>query len=263
MTGVAQWPMRVLLVLLYLFLLAPILLIFVMSLSDDAFLAFPPENWGFRWYRTLLTNESFLAAFRVSVAVGAVTTAISLAAGVPAAYAIARYRFPGRQGLFGFFTAPLLLPSIVLGLAILLVFFRLALTATYAGLVLSHLVVTLPYVVRIIVTSIGGLPEDLEDAAATLGAPPWLVFRRVTLPLILPGMLASAALAFLVSFDEVVISLFVVGPRLTTLPIAIFRYVQFKTDPQIAALGVVLILGTMLIVVLVERTVGFMRAFGR
>jgi putative spermidine/putrescine transport system permease protein len=251
------------LVLLYVFLLAPILLCFVMSFSDDAFLGFPPERWGFRWYRTLFTNESFLAAFRVSVAVGLVATVVSLAAGVPAAYAIARYRFPGREALYGFFTAPLLLPSIVLGIAILLVFFRLALTATYTGLVLAHLVVTLPYVVRIVTTALGSLALDLEDAAASLGATPWRVFRRVTLPLILPGILAAAALAFLVSFDEVVISLFVVGPRLTTLPIAIFRYVQFRTDPQVAALSVVLILATMAIVVLVERTVGFMRALGR
>jgi putative spermidine/putrescine transport system permease protein len=263
MNPVGRWATGLGLVLLYLFLLAPILVVFAMSFSDDAFLAFPPESWGLRWYRTLFTNESFLAAFRVSVAVGLVVMLISLAAGVPAAYAIARYRFPGRDALYGFFTAPLLLPSIVLGIAILLVFFRLALTATYGGLVLAHLVVTLPYVIRIVTTALGALAQDLEDAAASLGATPWRVFRRVTLPLVLPGLLAAGALAFLVSFDEVVISLFVVGPRLTTLPIAIFRYVQFRTDPQVAALSVVLILATMAIVVLVERTVGFMRALGR
>ncbi|MBI1777626.1 MAG: ABC transporter permease [Proteobacteria bacterium] len=263
MGSLATWSTRALLVLLYLFLLAPILLVFPMSFSDDAFLGFPPQSWSFRWYWTLLANQSFIDAFWVSVAVGALVTLVCLTSGVPAAYAIARYRFWGREALYAFFTAPLLLPSIVLGLAILLVFFRLALTATYAGLVLAHVVVTLPIVVRIIVTSIGGLPDDLEDAAATLGAPPWRVFARVTLPLILPGMLASSALAFLLSFDEVVISLFVVGPRLTTLPIAVFRYVQFRTDPQIAALAVVIILGSMLIAILVERSFGLMRAFGR
>ena len=140
---------------------------------------------------------------------------------MPAAYALRRWRFPGRDALLSLFTAPLLLPSIVLGLAILLVFANAGLLGTYAGLVAAHLVVTTPYVMRIMTTAFATLPPSVEEAAAMLGAPPLTVFRRVTLPLLAPGFVASAALSFLISFDEVVISLFITGPRLKTLPVEI------------------------------------------
>jgi ABC-type molybdate transport system permease subunit len=123
----------------------------------------------------------------------------------------------------------------------------------------AHLAVTLPFVVRIMVTALSTLPPDLEDAAATLGATPLTVVRRITLP----GLLASGALAFLISFDEVVISLFIVGPRLWTLPVEMYRYVEGHTDPLVAALAVVLITLSLGVVLLVERLVGFMRAVGR
>jgi putative spermidine/putrescine transport system permease protein len=113
------------------------------------------------------------------------------------------------------------------------------------------------------VTALSTLPPDLEDAAATLGATPFAVVRRITLPLALPGLIASAALAFLISFDEVVISLFIVGPRLSTLPVEMYRYVEGRTDPLVAALAVVLIALSLGVVLLVERLLGFMRAVGR
>jgi putative spermidine/putrescine transport system permease protein len=254
---------RTLILALYLFLLAPLIPIVVVSFSNEAVLSFPPQSWGMRWYVALLDNQKFIAAFRVSLAVALAVTAISLAAGLPAAFAVARLRFPGRDALFALFTAPLLLPSIVLGLALLLVLVRLHLTGTYPGLIAAHLVVALPYVIRIVATALGTLPADLEAAAASLGASPARVFRRVTLPLLLPAVIGAAALAFLVSFDEVVISLFVVGAKLTTLPVEIYHYVEFRTDPQIAALSVVLIAITIACVVLLERSVGFLRALGR
>ncbi|MBV8166420.1 MAG: ABC transporter permease [Alphaproteobacteria bacterium] len=258
-----RWAKRAGLALLYLFLLAPLIPIVVVSFSNDAVLAFPPQSFGVRWYAALLGNTKFMAGFRVSATVAAIVVAISLAVGVPAAFALARLRFVGREALYAVFTAPLLLPSIVLGLALLLVLVRLGLTGSYPGLVAAHLVVALPYVIRIVATALGTLPPDVEDAAASLGASPARVFGRVTLPLLLPAVLGAAALAFLVSFDEVVISLFVVGARLTTLPVEIYNYVEYRTDPQIAALSVVLIAITVAGVLLLERTVGFLRAFGR
>ncbi|MBI3515209.1 MAG: ABC transporter permease [Proteobacteria bacterium] len=254
---------RAVILALYGFLLAPLIPIVVVSFSNEAMLSFPPQIWGVRWYLALLDNQKFMAAFRVSLGIALTVTAISLAAGLPAAFAVARLQFPGRDVLYALFTAPLLLPSIVLGLALLLVLVRLRLTGTYPGLIVAHLVVTLPYVIRIIATALATLPADVEAAAASLGASPARVIRRVTLPLMLPAMLGAAALAFLVSFDEVVISLFVVGAKLTTLPVEIYRYVEFRTDPQIAALSVVLMAITVAGVVLLERTVGFLRAFGR
>ena len=254
MKGIGSIAVRVGVTLLYVFVLAPIVLVFAISFSGDNFIAFPPQSWGLRWYRALLAHEGFARGLRVS---------LDLLIGVPAAYAIARLKFRGRDALLAFLTAPLLLPTIVLGLAILLVFYPLKLAATYPGLVAAHMVVTLPFVVRIVATALSTLPGDIEDAAATLGASPATVFRRITLPLMLPGVIAAAALAFILSFDEVVISLFVVGPRLSTLPVELFRYVEGRTDPMVAALSTVLILATISAVLIVERSVGVMRALGR
>jgi putative spermidine/putrescine transport system permease protein len=249
--------------LLYLFLLAPVILVVPLSFSNDSYLVFPPETWGIRWYASLLTHPLLMRAFRTSVLLASLVTMLSLAIGVPAAHAIARHRFVGRDWLFSLFTAPILLPSIVLGLAILLVFVRFNLLATYPGLLIAHLVVTLPYVLRIVTTALGTLTPSIEEAALSLGAHPLTVFRRVTVPMMMPGVVASAALSFLISFDEVVISLFIVGPSLTTLPVEMYRYVEGRMDPLIAAASVVLITGTIVIVTLLERTIGFSRAIGK
>jgi len=160
-------------------------------------------------------------------------------------------------------TAPLLLPSSVLGLAILLVFGRLELLGTFTGLVIAHLIVTTPYVIRIMITAFSTLPPSVEEAATMLGASPFTVFRRITLPLMMPGLVASAALSFLLSFDEVVISLFITGPRMTTLPVEIFNYVESRTDPMTASISVVLIAATLLIIFVIERTLGLSRTIGK
>lgn len=261
--GRNSWKFTLLVVLLFVFLLAPVVLVFPMSFSNDPFLMFPPESWGIKYYAELPRNALLMNAFKTSVLVATVVTALSLAIAVPAAYALVRFEFRGRDWLMSLLTAPLLLPSIVLGLAMLLVFVRIGLLASYQGLVIAHLVITLPYVLRIIATSLATLPPSIEDAAASLGARPLTVFRRVTLPMMTPGIVAAAALSFLVSFDEVVISLFVVGPRLSTLPVEMYRYVETRTDPLIAAASVVLIVGTIGFVVVLERTVGFARALGK
>lgn len=254
---------RALVAAVYAFLLAPIVFVMLISFSADSFIVFPPSGWSTRWYGALAANEKIIAAVRVSLVVGAAATTLSLLLGVPASYAIARGGFRGREAMFSAFTSPLVLPTVVIGLAVLLFFTRLGLVATHAGLILGHLIVTLPFTIRILVTAFSTLPEDVEDAAATLGASPLAVFRRVTLPLALPGLCAAAALAFLISFDEVVISLFISGPRLQTLPVEVFHYVERRADPLVAALSVVLIAATAAVVFVVERLVGVLRAVGR
>ena len=261
--GHSSWSFTVLVGVLTLFLLAPVLFVVPISFSNDAFIVFPPRSWGLRYYLDLPNRTVLVSAFRTSLALAATVTTLSLAIAVPAAYAIVRIDFRGRDWLMSLFTAPLLLPSIVLGLAILLIFIRADLIGTYPGLITAHLVVTLPYALRLLATALATIPPGIEDAAASLGAPPFTVFRRITLPQMLPGLFAAAALSFLVSFDEVVISLFVVGPRLSTFPVEVFRYVETRTDPLIAAASVILILGTLAFVVILERTVGFTRAMGR
>ncbi|EWY38316.1 polyamine ABC transporter permease [Skermanella stibiiresistens SB22] len=263
MVGSTTVGFRVLVTGLYLFLLAPILIVVPLSFSDDNILTFPPTSWGVRWYAQMFEHQALVNAFQVSLSLAAIVTVLSLAAGIPAAYALHRFRFRGRDALMNLFTAPLLLPSIVLGLSILLVFVKLQLLATFVGLVVAHLIVTTPYVVRIMSTALTTLPPSVEEAATMLGASPLVVFRRVTLPLMMPGLVASAALSFLLSFDEVVISLFITGPHITTLPVEIFNYVESRTDPLIAAVSVVLVAATLLVVLLVERSLGLSKAMGK
>ncbi|MGU3401129.1 ABC transporter permease [Brucellaceae bacterium D45D] len=263
MIGSTSLPFRILIGLLYLFLLAPILVVVPLSFSNDNYLTFPPQSWGVRWYVEMLNHDMLIQAFWISLGIACVVTVLSLLAGIPAAYAIRRYQFRGREALLNLFTAPLLLPSIVLGLAILLVFVRLELLGTFTGLVIAHLIVTTPYVIRIMITAFSTLPPSVEEAATMLGASPFTVFRRITLPLMMPGLVASAALSFLLSFDEVVISLFITGPRMTTLPVEIFNYVESRTDPMTAAISVVLIAATLLIILVIERTLGLSRTIGK
>jgi putative spermidine/putrescine transport system permease protein len=246
---------------MFLFLLAPVLITLPISFSGDVYLSFPPKSWSVRWYPAILANTKMMTAFGVSLTLAVVVTALTLAISVPAAWALARVRFPGASLLMNLFTAPLLLPTIVLGLAILIVFASYGLLGTFPGLVMAHLVVTLPYGLRVLSTALAGLPVTVEEAAATLGASPWRVFRRVTLPLMTPGIVATSALTFLVSFDEVVLSLFMSGPRITTLPVEMFRHVETRADPLVAAMSVLLVGLTLTVVIVVERSVGLTRTF--
>lgn len=245
----------------FLFLLAPVMIVLPVSFSGEAFMAFPPATWSTRWYTAIFANTRMIAAFQVSLGLAATVTALSLMIAFPAAFALTRARLPGADAMMSAFTAPLLLPTIVLGLAILIVFAGQGLLGTWRGLVIAHLVVTVPYALRVLSTALSTLPAAVEEAAATLGASAPVVFRRVTLPLAAPGVVATAALCFLVSFDEVVISLFMSGARITTLPVAMYQHVETRADPLVAALSVLLVAFTLGIVLVVERSVGLGRAF--
>lgn len=248
--------------IVYAMILAPILVVLAISFSADNFIVFPPSDYSLRWFRRLFAHAPLINAALLSAQIATIVTILSLALGVPAALALARGEFRGREPLKSFFLAPLLLPTLITGLALLLFFTPLRLAATLPGLILGHMTVTLPFVVRMMTTALATLPDDIEAAAATLGAPPARVVRRVTLPLAAPGLVACAALSFLLSFDETVISLFISGPRASTLPVEMVRYVEGRTDPLIAALSVLLIVATLAIVVIVERLVGVARAVG-
>lgn len=264
MTGVDTGPvLKAVTAAVYVFILAPVLIVVVISFSADNFIVFPPSGWSLRWYERLVGNEALMAGLRLSLLLALIVMVVSLVLGVPAALALAKGSFRGREALANFFLAPLLLPTLVMGLALLLAFQPWRLNATLPGLVLAHLTVTLPFVIRMMATAFMTLPDDIEAAALTLGASPWRVMRRVTLPLAAPGLAAAGALAFLLSFDETVISLFVSGPRASTLPVEMVRYVEGRSDPMVAALSVLLIMGTIAIVLVVERLVGVMRAVGR
>ncbi|MFF2372825.1 ABC transporter permease [Streptomyces xiamenensis] len=245
-----------LLTVLYLFLLAPVIIVLVVSFDTSTFLRFPPEGFTLEPYRQVFANPDFQEGIKVSAITAAITTALALACGIPAALALSRLRFRGRGAVEAAFLSPLLVPNIVLGLALLILFAPIPLTDTYWGLILAHLGITIPYVVRTISAALAGADPRAEEAARTLGAGPFTVFRRITLPAIRPGLFSGGIIAFLLSFDETVISLFVSGHNVRPLPVAVLQYVEYRSDPSIAALSVCLVLLSVVAVVLVERGLG-------
>ncbi len=246
---------------MFAFLLAPLIVVVPISFSGDSYMMFPPTSWSLKWYPAIFADGKMTSAFWTSLLLACVVTALSLLIALPAAYALVRLKPRGGEALSSLFTAPLLLPTIVLGLAILIVFARYGLLATFPGLVAAHLVVTLPYALRVLATALATLPIPVEEAAATLGASPFTVFRRITLPMMKSGLIGTTALCFLVSFDEVVLSLFMTGPRIQTLPVAMYHHVEQQADPLVAALSVLLVVLTLLVVLVVDRTSGLAKTF--
>ncbi|KQQ33149.1 polyamine ABC transporter permease [Rhizobium sp. Leaf306] len=263
MTKFLSFISRTYVTLVFCIVFMPMAIILVISFSADSYLSFPPSGWSLKWYGTVLGNTSFMQGFRNSAIIAVIVAALSLALGLPAAYALVRLDFPGRALIRSLVIAPLVLPAMMLGLGILMVFTPAGLVATYPGLVLAHLVMTLPFSIRILQTSLSNLGTDVDEAAMTLGARPLQVFMQITLPRLTPGVIASSAIALILSFDEIVLSLFIVGPRLQTLPVALYRYVDERTDPMVAVLAVLMIALSLAIVLVVERSVGFAKAFGR
>ncbi len=247
----------------YLLLLSPVVVVAAVSLSSGQFLAFPPPGFSLRWFQALFANAEIMAALATSAILASIVASLALLLALPAAYAIARLDFPGRRALADLLTAPLLLPTLVLGLALLLALQPLKLVATWPGLVLAHLTLAVPFAVRILTTAIGAVPAELEAAARTLGAGPLRAALRVTLPLSMPGVLAAFSLCFLLSFDETVLSLFLVGPRLTTLSVELFRYTENRTDPLVAAMSMLLIIIALAVVLIVERLAGVTRTLAK
>ncbi len=246
----------------YAFVLAPIAVVLASSLTAAEYTSFPPQGLSLRWYAEIPRHPEFLDSFRVSLVVAAVTGALATALGTLAALALARHRFRGHDALGTLFLSPLMLPTIVLGIALLQFYTLTGITRTPLALVCGHLVITVPYVIRLVAASLAGFDRTLELAAGTLGATPWQAFRRVTLPLIAPGVAAGAAFATLVSFDDVSVALFLTGPTTVTLPVRIFSYIEQTFDPLVTAVCSILIVLTAVVVIVVERAIGLGRLFG-
>lgn len=244
------------LVLVLLFLVGPFVVIFVAGFSADETLAFPPQSYGLRWLAYLFTVESFQRSFVTSLVVGAGSTVLALVLGVPVAYAMSRRDFPGKAFVQALVTLPLIVPGIIVGLALLqLMVLAYALPVT-ASLLVGHTTLLVPYAVRVVGSSLANLRSDIDDAAVTLGATRLQAFFLVVLPNIRGGVAAAAVLAFVTSFNQVPVSLFLTGPGVSTLPIEMMAYMETSYDPSIAALSTLLVLFTVLLVAATEKALG-------
>lgn len=244
-----------------LFLLAPIIVVVIGSFSDRAYLVFPPTGFSLRWYAQFFASREFVTSALISLKLATAAMTLSTLIGIMAALAMARQRGYHAEWLQALFAAPLMVPGIVTGIAMLFYFSQVGLANTLTSLVLAHVVLTLPFVVRIVLAGLQALDRSVEEAARSLGAGRLVTTLTITLPLIKANVFAAAVFAFIISLDEVVVTLFLASPRLTTLPVRIYNYIEYTSDPSIAAISTILIAGTVGVVLLVDRTVGFARVF--
>ena len=240
-------------VAIVLFLIAPQLVLVIQSFTAEDYLSFPPKVFGLRWYLHILTDEIWRRAFLTSLLVAAFTTPLGLIIGASAALGLDRGPLRGRKLLRTVLISPMVLPHIVLGLALYRVFLSLALDDTVSGFFIAHLLLVIPYVVITIGASLQTLDPSLEEAAESLGASAFKAFWYITLPNIVPGLLAGAIFAFITSFDEFIVTYFLAS-RNVTVPLQIFGSLSYQLDPSIAAVsGLTLLVTAVLSTILVLR----------
>jgi putative spermidine/putrescine transport system permease protein len=243
------------------FLLSPMILVCLVAFTPSGFLSLPTNGFSLRWFIKLAEYPEFLQAFWNSILIASISSVLALAFAVPAAIAIARYRFRGREALSVFFMSPLMIPHVVLGIAFLRFFQMIGLSGTMAGLIIAHIVVIFPFAMRMVLAAAVGMDKRIEDAASSLGAPRLIVYRRIVLPLIIPGLASGFVLSFIQSFDEVTMTVFIASPTMVTLPVRMFNYIQDSIDPLICSVSALLILFTAFLMLIIDRFYGLERLF--
>jgi putative spermidine/putrescine transport system permease protein len=233
-----------------LLMLLPVLIVVPVSFSSIRSLRFPPPGWSTKWYETLFTSPEWQLAASTSVRVAVVVTVLATVLGTMAALGLAGSRGRWVAGVRGLLIAPMIIPGVIVAVGIYYVFLRWRLTENYLGFVLAHTMLAIPIVIITVSASLQTFDQQLIKASQSLGAGPVTTFRSVTLPLILPGVLTGALFAFLTSFDESIVSLFLSGPGIRTLPIQIFQSVTSALEPTIAAAStLLLVLTTVMMIV--------------
>lgn len=243
-----------------LLLVAPTIVVLITSFTNGFSLKFPPPGYSLRWYEALFTQSPEIwRAARLSVQVALLATALSTVLAVAAALALARQTSSWAKLADSVFMSPLMLPTLALGLALLMTFNVLGFGLSFWTLVIGHVAITTPYILRTTIASLLQTDPVLLQSARSLGARPWFAFRTVTLPLVLPGIAAGAFIAFMASFDNVAISLFLSDARSEMLPIRLWHNVESNLDVRTAAVSGVLIAVTVIAIVVMERLVGISR----
>lgn len=237
-------------------LVVPTLIVMVTSFDTRSFISFPPRGLSLERFADMVANRDIISAARTSFIVALAAVVIDWAIGVPAAIGLVRRDFRGKAFLLGFLQTPIMLPGIVIGISLLFFFSALALTLSLPLLVLSHVVITLPFVIRITMARMERADVRIEEAASNLGATKWQVFRLIQLPFLAPGIVAGSAFAFLISFDNLTVSLFTAPVGERTLPIDLFFRMRFNLDPVVSAVATLQILLTLVVFVIGFRMMG-------
>ncbi len=235
-----------------LFLLLPIVFIVLLSFGSSQWLVFPPPGWTTKWYLQFFANPEWMAAAWSSLKVAALTTVFAVLLGLPTAFALVRGKYPGRELLYALFTLPMIVPLVIIAVAVYALFLKLGYTGTLFSFVVSHVIVALPFTIISIINSLKLFDQSIEDAAVICGASRLQAIFKVTFPAIRPGMVAGGLFAFLVSWDEVVLSVMMASPTLQTLPVKMWTILRQDLTPVIAVASTLLIALSVLVMVVAE-----------
>jgi putative spermidine/putrescine transport system permease protein len=249
--GMAPWRAvrATLCVLVAIFLLAPLVVVVIISFSSAPFLQFPPPGLSLRWYAVLFSTPAWTNALLVSFEMLVPSSLLATAMGTAAAYALVRGRIPGATFITACLMLPLIVPGMITAAALFGIYRGMGLNGTLTGLIIGHTVLNLPYVVATVSSALRVQDARLEQAASTLGAPPWATFRRITLPLVMPAVLSSLLVAMILSFDELIVSLFVSSARVRPVAVQMWSNLMGDFDPTIAAIASVCFLFALLVLV--------------
>ena len=245
---IARFLLAAVIGFVFITLLTPVVLVVWASFFDSSFLSFPPPGYTLKWFAQAAEHGAFLRGFETSAKVAFGATCLGVFLGTAASLAIVRSGLPGMKLIQGMLLSPMIVPNIVIGIALYVFFIRIAdgigidLTNGLWGLILAHTLLTIPWTVRLVCANLVGLNRSIEEAAANLGASPLRVFTRVTLPMMRSGVIAAALFSFIISFENLEVSLLLVQPGSTTFPIAVLQYLEFKMDPAVAAATTVQVL---------------------
>jgi putative spermidine/putrescine transport system permease protein len=238
------------------FMLAPLVIVCLVAFTPGNTLTIPTTEFSLRWFAAVFKHSDFVTAFWNSLWLAIAAASLSTAIAIPAGLAITRFQFKGRDVLNGLFLSPLIVPHLVLGVALLRLFSLIGATGSFGWLILAHTLIVTPFVLRLIVAASSGMDSHCEDAARSLGASRGTVFWRVTLPMILPGVTGGWLLAFINSFDEVTMSIFVTSPVTVTLPVRMYMYATESVDPLMAAVSALMVALTAGVMVILDRLYG-------
>lgn len=241
-------PLAVYAVFFLAFLYIPVLFLPLFSFNDSIYIAFPIKGWTLQWYRDMLNNEPMLTALMNSIRVAAVTSVLATFLGVFGAKAVTRYRMPGKGPVVLVIMAPLVIPGIILGVALLILLNYLGIGLSLYTVTLGHILICVPFSMATLISRFEGFDQSMEEASADLGENAWWTFWRVTLPMVFPGILASVLLCFTVSFDEFILAFFLGGTD-PTLPLYMWGQLRFPDRlPNVLALGACLLVVSFFVV---------------
>ncbi|MGO3890354.1 MAG: ABC transporter permease [Paenalcaligenes sp.] len=242
--------------LVILFLILPLVVIIGSSLTTSSYLSFPPEGISLQWYVKVFEDQAYIQAFILSTWLAFCATVIAIVLGIPVALITARETFFGKDFLASLFNAPLIVPYLVIGSALLQFTSQLGFSQTFWSLLVGHVVIVTPFVIRAVYALFNDSQLQLERASADLGATPWMTFRYITLPLIRPGIVSGAFFAFITSWINVELSMFHTNASLNTTPVQLFNYVQYSVDPMISAVSAITIFISLIVIVVLDLTIG-------